>query len=73
MGIQYKNMKNNIKPKNYPKSKTVRMSINLALTDWLLFIKPSVPCSVRINTSEKMSVDSIQALPSRASTQMESS
>ena len=70
MGIQYKNMKISIKPKNYPKSKT----LNKLNIDWLVaFIKPSVPCSGRMNTSEKMSVASIQAATSTASTQIESS
>ena len=50
-----------MKAKNYPKSKTLRKLKNLALTDWHIVIKPSVPYSKRKSTSEKMSVDSIQS------------
>ena len=60
MGIQEKNTKNSIRSKNYPKSKTLRELENLTLTDRHIVIKPSVPCSRRNRTSEKMSVDSIQ-------------
>ena len=74
MGIQDKNMKNSIKSKNYPKSKTLREFEKLDI-DWLVYsiiIKPSEPCSGRMRISEKMSVDSIQ-LVSRTNTQIKSS
>ena len=72
MRIQYKNMKNSIKTKELLKSKTLRV-LNKLDIDWLVaFINPSVPCSGRMNTSEKMSVDSIQAPTLKASTQTES-
>ena len=35
----------------------------MGLIDWYIVIKASVPCSGRKNTSEKMSVDSIQHQP----------
>ena len=60
MGIRDKNMKNSIKSENCPKSKTLR---ELEALDWYIVIKPSVPCSVRKGSSEKMSVDSIQRQP----------
>ena len=57
IGIQDKNMKNSIKSKNCPKSKTLR---EIETLDWYIVIKPSVSCSGRKASSEKMSVDSIQ-------------
>ena len=65
MGIQDKNTKNSIKSKNYPKSKTLRELENSTSINWYIVIKPSVPCSERKSTSEKMSVDSIQTSPSQ--------
>ena len=59
-GIEDKNTKNSIKSKNYHKSKRLE---NLPLIDWYIVIKPSVLCSGRKRTSEKMSVDSIQHQP----------
>ena len=35
MGIQYKKTKNSVKPKNYPKSKTLRV-LNKLDIDWLV-------------------------------------
>ena len=35
MGIQYKHTKNSIKPKNYPKSKTLKV-LNKLDIDWLV-------------------------------------
>ena len=65
MGIQDKNTKNSIKSKNYLKSKIRRLLKESTLTDWYIVIKPSVPCSGRKRTSEKMSVDSVQDLSSQ--------
>ena len=72
MQIQYKNMKNSIKTKELSKSKTIRV-LNKLDINWLVaFINPSVPCNGRMNTSEKMSVDSIQTPTLTAGTQIES-
>ena len=72
MGIQDKSMKNSIKSKNYPKSKTLRgSSKNFTLIDWYIVIKPSEPYSGRMRVPEKMSVDSVQ-LVFRTNTQIES-
>ena len=64
MGIQNKDIKNSTKSKNYTKSKTLSEIEKLDI-DWLVYIviKPSVPCSARKSTSEKMSVNSIQNWP----------
>ena len=60
MRTEDKNTKDSIKSKNYPKSKTLRELEKLALINWNIVVKPSVPCSGRKSTSEKMSVDSTQ-------------
>ena len=88
MVIRDKCTKNSIKSNNYQKGKTLggggrreegggrgeRMdSINPTLIDWYIVIKPNVACSGRKSTSEKMSIDSIQALTSITSTQTWSS
>ena len=72
MGMQDKNMKNSIESKNYPKIKTLRELEKFDI-DWYIVIKPSVPCSGRKSTSQKMSVDSIRSLTSTTGTQIESS
>ena len=72
MGIQYKNTENSIKRKNYPKSKTLGM-LNKPDIDRSLVAFYKAKCSGRMNTSEKMYVDSIQSPTSTASTQIESS
>ena len=62
METEDKNTKNTVKSKHYPKSKALRELEKLGI-DWYIVIKPSVPCSGRKRTSEKMSVDSIQHQP----------
>ena len=60
MAIQDKNMKNNIKSKNYLKRKTLRELEKLEI-DWLVYsYKAIVLCIVWKSISGKMSVDSVQ-------------
>ena len=69
MGIQYKNTKNSMKPKNYPKSKTLRVLNNKVDIDWLVAFYEA-KCIVQWADEQKLSVDSIQAPTSTASTQI---